>query len=96
MAENEVTLETRGKIAIITLNREKKLNALDADLYFRLATLLQEVAAMPNIYITILTGKGRFFSAYEAKNILWSTWKRLTAMQRRRRWRFSTYRRRRR
>jgi peroxisomal 3,2-trans-enoyl-CoA isomerase len=63
MAENEITLETRGKIAIITLNREKKLNALDADLYFRLATLMQEVAAMPNISITILTGKGRFFSA---------------------------------
>lgn len=65
MAENEVTLETRGRIAIITLNREKKLNALDADSYYRLATLMQEVAAMPNIYITILTGKGRFFSAYE-------------------------------
>lgn len=63
MAENEITLETRGKIAIITLSREKKLNALDADLYFRLATVMQEVAAMPNISITILTGKGRFFSA---------------------------------
>jgi len=64
MASNEITFETRGKIAIITLNREKKLNALDQDLYFRLATLMHEVAAMPDIFITILTGKGRYFSAY--------------------------------
>ncbi|KAF2398245.1 ClpP/crotonase [Trichodelitschia bisporula] len=60
---DEITLETRGKIAIITLNREKKLNALNLDLYYRLATLMNEVAAKPEIAITILTGKGRFFSA---------------------------------
>jgi len=60
---DEITLEKRGKVAIITLNREKKLNALGSDHYFRLATLLQEVAEMPDIYITVLTGKGRFFSA---------------------------------
>jgi len=60
---DEITLEKRGKVAIITLNRERKLNALGSDLYFRLATLLQEVAEMPDIYITVLTGKGRFFSA---------------------------------
>jgi len=34
--------KTRGRIAIITLNRQKKLNALDQDLYFRLATLMHE------------------------------------------------------
>jgi len=62
--EDEITLETRGKVAIITLNREKKLNALDADLYFRLATLMNDVAAMPEITITVLTGTGRYFSAY--------------------------------
>jgi Delta3-Delta2-enoyl-CoA isomerase len=61
--ENDVTLETRGNIAIITLNREKKLNAMDQDRYFRLASLMYKVAAMDNITITILTGKGRFFSA---------------------------------
>jgi peroxisomal 3,2-trans-enoyl-CoA isomerase len=69
MASDAITLETKGRIAIITLNREKKLNALDSDLYYRLATLMQEVAEMPNIYITILTGKGRFFSAYGAPSI---------------------------
>jgi peroxisomal 3,2-trans-enoyl-CoA isomerase len=64
MSAQEITLETKGKIAIITLNREKKLNALDSDLYYRLATLMNDVAAMPDITITVLTGKGRFFSAY--------------------------------
>ncbi|KAF2427171.1 peroxisomal d3,d2-enoyl-CoA isomeras-like protein [Tothia fuscella] len=63
MSSEEITLETRGKIAIITLNREKKLNALDADLYYRLATLMNDVAAMPDITVTVLTGKGRYFSA---------------------------------
>lgn len=63
MASNEVTLETKGKIAIITLNIEKKLNAMNQDNYFRLATLMHEVAAMDEITVTVLTGNGRFFSA---------------------------------
>lgn len=63
MATDEILLEKRGKIAIITLNVEKKLNALNRDLYYDLATKMTEVAAMPDIYITVLTGKGRFFSA---------------------------------
>ncbi len=61
MAE-EILLEKRGKIAIITFNREKKLNALNSDLYFQLASMMHQVAAMPDIFITVLTGKGRFFS----------------------------------
>ncbi|KAL1640495.1 dodecenoyl-CoA isomerase [Diplodia intermedia] len=58
-----VTLEIRGKIAIITLNQEKKLNALSQDLYYRIAQLLNEIAKRDDIYITLLTAKGRFFSA---------------------------------
>jgi len=60
---NAVTLEVKGKIAIITLCVEKKLNALSQAGYFRIACLLQEVAQMDDVYITVLTGKGRFFSA---------------------------------
>lgn len=59
-----ITLETQGKIAIITINNPGKLNALDQGLYYHLAQLMREVAARDDIYITILTGKGRFFSAY--------------------------------
>ncbi len=59
----QISFTTHGKIAIITLNIEKKLNALTQDLYYRLSCLLREAARRDDIYITILTGKGRFFSA---------------------------------
>ncbi|KAI4946625.1 hypothetical protein J4E91_007314 [Alternaria rosae] len=58
-----ILLTYSGKIAIITLNVPKKLNALDADTYYLLARAMNEVAAREDIYITILTGRGRFFSA---------------------------------
>ena len=61
--EPAVTLEVRGKVAIITLCNEKKLNALTQDLYFRLAQLMREVATKDEVYVTVLTAKGRFFSA---------------------------------
>lgn len=61
--EIAVTLEVRGKIAIITLSNEKKLNAMTQDLYFRLSQLMREVAKRDDVFITVLTGKGRFFSA---------------------------------
>jgi peroxisomal 3,2-trans-enoyl-CoA isomerase len=61
--EQQVTYRTQGTVAIITLNIPQKLNALNQDLYFRIATLLNDVAKDDNIRITLLTGKGRFFSA---------------------------------
>ncbi|KAL8754335.1 MAG: hypothetical protein Q9184_005142 [Pyrenodesmia sp. 2 TL-2023] len=62
-SEQSVTLTTQGKIAIITLNLPQKLNALTQDLYYRVSCLLREIAARDDIYITILTGNGRYFSA---------------------------------
>jgi peroxisomal 3,2-trans-enoyl-CoA isomerase len=53
-----VTLEYKGRIAIITINNEKKANALTQDQYFILATHMREVAARDDIYITMLTAKG--------------------------------------
>lgn len=64
MAEDGILVEYKANVAIITLNLAKKLNALDQDLYYKLATSLLEVAARDDITITVLTGKGRFFSAY--------------------------------
>lgn len=58
-----ITIEYRGKVAIITLNNEKKLNALNGDQYYALAAAMHEVAARDDVYITVLTGKGRYFSA---------------------------------
>ena len=62
-ANNQITLSIEGKVAVITLNLPKKLNALTQDLYYRLACLLREVAKRDDIYITVLTGNGRYFSA---------------------------------
>lgn len=62
-ANEQITLSTQGKVAIITLNVPKKLNALTQDLYYRLACLLREIARRDDIYITVLTGTGRYFSA---------------------------------
>jgi peroxisomal 3,2-trans-enoyl-CoA isomerase len=58
-----IVFETEGKVAIITLNIEKKLNALTQDLYYRLAELLREIEKRDDLYITVIIGKGRYFSA---------------------------------
>ena len=59
-----ITLSYSGKVATITLDNPKKLNALNADLYYYIATLLREIAQREDIYVTLFTGTGRFFSAY--------------------------------
>lgn len=61
--EQEVLCETRGRVAIITFNLPKKLNALTQDHYYRLAVLMREIAERDDITVTVLTGNGRFFSA---------------------------------
>ena len=66
MAENQderIILEVDGKFAIITLNIERKLNAMTSDLYSLLGKLLREVATMDDVVVTVLIGKGRYFSA---------------------------------
>jgi peroxisomal 3,2-trans-enoyl-CoA isomerase len=62
MAEG-ITLEYQGRIAIITIDNQKKLNALTQDQYYEIARCLREVAEREDIFITLLTGKGRYFSA---------------------------------
>lgn len=54
----------QDRVAIVTLNRPGKLNALNGDLYYLLGERLREIDAREDIFITVLTGKGRFFSAY--------------------------------
>lgn len=64
--EDLVTLTYQDRVAIITLNRPDKLNALNQDLYYLVAERLREIEQRDDIYITVLAGTGRFFSAYEA------------------------------
>lgn len=54
-----VTLEFKGRIAVITIDNEKKLGALDQEGYFMLASHMREVATHDEVFITVLTGKGK-------------------------------------
>ncbi|KAK4225543.1 d3,d2-enoyl-CoA isomerase [Podospora fimiseda] len=58
-----ISVDYRGRLAIITINNPSKLNALNADQYYLLAQLLREVATHDEVYITLLIGTGRYFSA---------------------------------
>ncbi|KAK0115923.1 hypothetical protein ONS95_012965 [Cadophora gregata] len=58
-----ISLELRGKIAVITIDKQHKLNALTQDEYYEIARYMREVAANDDITVTVLTAKGRYFSA---------------------------------
>ncbi|KAJ6134144.1 hypothetical protein N7523_000466 [Penicillium sp. IBT 18751x] len=61
--EDLVTLTFQDRVAIVTLNRPDKLNALNQELYYLLGQRLREIERRDDIFITVLTGTGRFFSA---------------------------------
>jgi enoyl-CoA hydratase len=58
-----VLCEARGAVAVLTLNRPEKLNALNYALIDRLKELLDRIERDPAIHAVILTGAGRAFSA---------------------------------
>ncbi|KAI2787328.1 hypothetical protein POX_f07691 [Penicillium oxalicum] len=61
--EELIKVSYQDRIAIVTLNRPDKLNALNQELYYLLGERLREIDQREDIYITVLTGTGRFFSA---------------------------------
>ncbi|KEY67232.1 hypothetical protein S7711_06701 [Stachybotrys chartarum IBT 7711] len=61
--DSVINLEYRGRVAILTIANEKKLNALSQPQYYDLAQKLREIATHDEVFITVLVGKGRFFSA---------------------------------
>ncbi|KAK4123063.1 d3,d2-enoyl-CoA isomerase-like protein [Parathielavia appendiculata] len=63
MATCPIHVEYKGRLAIITIDNPKKLNALDQSGYYDLATALNEIATHDEVFITLIIGKGRFFSA---------------------------------
>ncbi|GMG04167.1 unnamed protein product [Aspergillus oryzae var. brunneus] len=62
-APQTVTVEYNDNLAIVTLNNQEKLNALSQEDYYKLATTLREIAQHDEVLVTLLIGKGRFFSA---------------------------------
>ena len=59
-----LTIERKGHVATITLNRPDRLNALSADLTREFHQVLDEVdVEFPDIRVVIITGAGRGFCA---------------------------------
>jgi len=60
-----VILEQQGHIGIITINRFEALNSLNTEVLSDLSRTFDEVEANEEIYVVVLTGKGRSFVAGE-------------------------------
>lgn len=63
MAFETVIFEKRGKVGLITLNRPKALNALNAQLISELNGVLDECEADANVGAMVLTGSEKAFAA---------------------------------
>ncbi len=63
MTFETVDYEKKGAIAYVTLNRPKKLNAMNEQLHQELATVWANFRDDPDLRVAILSGKGRCFSA---------------------------------
>jgi enoyl-CoA hydratase/carnithine racemase len=53
-----VRFERDGKVAVLTLDRPEKLNAMDAEMYSEISARLEEIDRDPGIWVGILTGAG--------------------------------------
>jgi len=63
VAEPLVLLERRGSVALLTLNRPDKLNAINEPMIGALDTALDEAEADDAVRAIVIAGKGRAFSA---------------------------------
>ncbi|MGI9345829.1 MAG: enoyl-CoA hydratase [Gammaproteobacteria bacterium] len=61
--EQDLIVERRGKVLLLTLNRPDRLNALSADMNASLQRELQACATDPEVGCVVLTGAGRGFCA---------------------------------
>ena len=55
--------ETRDHAAYVTFNRPDAMNAMDAETYRELSDAWIEVRDNPDIWVAVITGKGRAFTA---------------------------------
>lgn len=63
MSSSVISIDYRGRVAVITIANEKKLNALTQEQYYELSQALREVAKHDEVFVTVILGKGRYFSA---------------------------------
>jgi crotonobetainyl-CoA hydratase len=62
-AEPAAVLERRGRVALITFNRPRALNAVNAALSAAVGEALEEFNADPELRVAVVTGAGRAFCA---------------------------------
>ncbi|KAM3553921.1 hypothetical protein ARSEF4850_006706, partial [Beauveria asiatica] len=62
MADKVINLEYRGRVALVTIDNQSKLNALTQQDYFQLAQYLREIEKHDEVFVTVIMGKGRYFS----------------------------------
>ncbi|MFI6937350.1 crotonase/enoyl-CoA hydratase family protein [Streptomyces sp. NPDC050287] len=61
--EEAAVLHRQGRIAVITLNRPRALNAVNAAMSAAVGNALRELAEDPGLSVGVITGAGRAFSA---------------------------------
>ncbi len=61
MPYNELILERRGHVAVVTLNRPERLNALSQGLRDDLMAAVEELRDDDDIWAVVFTGAGRGF-----------------------------------
>ena len=63
MTYETITVETRGKVALVTLDRPKALNALNAQMLGELLQAFREIGGDAGISAVVLTGSEKAFAA---------------------------------
>lgn len=64
MADSKtITVETKGRVAIVTLNRPDSLNALNAEVMQDIVHAFEAIDKDEGLAVSILTGAGRAFAA---------------------------------
>ena len=63
MDYQNIIVETRGKVGLVTLNRPKALNALNDDLVDELGLALDAFEGDENIGCVVITGSEKAFAA---------------------------------
>lgn len=63
MSESLVLVETHGRVAVLTLNRPKALNALNNEMIAQLAAAARHIESDDSISVMLLTGNEKAFAA---------------------------------
>lgn len=61
--EEQVLYEEDGPVAVVTFNREEKLNAMNSAIQRRLIELFDRIDRSDEVRVAVLTGRGRAFVA---------------------------------